>query len=383
MPRLSELLGKAPSEGSLRWLREQASAGIEADGPRHPDLLSVMGLSTGTQRRRESIGSRQRTWAASAAQETVRQPLRVADRRRQLAGGVIKPFVRPDAGHECCARQCTDICFVNMDIVNAARASVFACGRDPEARRIAVRLALRLFPPLPNGLPMCVLAQRSLWSCSRTFIYPDLKAGAVRKPRASEKQISVLAWFQLLLESLDRMPDESFYQVAAPDKKSVHSWYMADHALYPKVYPAVTTNYFLKIWRHNVGALIRLRRYSRFTKCEVCLSLKREKTQHGRNRRLPESIFQRLTAHYRLIRRYRARAMRNAIRGSLQPQYFLSISMDGTEQLGYGYPKSSEHTSDQDNFRLKTKVCACIYRVRCVCVCVLGRWVICFCSIRS
>ena len=65
---------------------------------------------------------------------------------------------------------------------------------------------------------------------------------------------------------------------------------------------------------------------------------------------------QTLCEHYSLIKRYRARAFQHAVLGMSQPEYYISMAQDGTDQMGFGYPKVPEFTKAEDNYRLKTKV---------------------------
>ena len=326
----------------------------ESEGFVPPDLSAPQRLIAGQQRRRESVGRREREWLAGAAQLLVPAPPKQPGQRqrKQLASGEL-PFRLPEADWVCCKRNCHVECFTeaNRAMVQVVRERVFACGQDGDRRRDAIQQALRVFP-CPGGLPMCVKARMVLFTCSRKFLYPMHKPGL--RVRASPVAVGILAWFQLLLTTLDRMPDEQFYQVPAPDRASVFKWYEEDRKMLPSLYPKCSVQYFLRVWRTDIHTLVRLRRYSRFTKCEVCLDLKRRKAKTARGRKTDKKLMAELIKHYALIRRYRARAMKHAIRSTVDSTTYLSIAMDGTDQLGLGYPKATMHTSAQDNHRLKT-----------------------------
>jgi hypothetical protein len=161
---------------------------------------------------------------------------------------------------------------------------------------------------------------------------------------------------ELLLPTLDRMPDENWYQVSAPDRKSVADWYLEDCKRYPDVFKEVKSHTFLKMWRVYFNDVVKLRKYHRFAKCKVCITLRAEKnSRHGDLDALVENKRQ-LNHHYILIKRYRGRAMRNAFKAAIHPTRVISSAQDGTEQLGYGYPKTTTFTHKEDNYRLKTKV---------------------------
>jgi hypothetical protein len=68
-----------------------------------------------------------------------------------------------------------------------------------------------------------------------------------------------------------------------------------------------------------------------------------------------------LKEHYAQIKRYRANAQQNALRAADEDgsREYLSIAQDGTEQLGYGYPKGDESTKvhHRSPFRHECTVC--------------------------
>jgi hypothetical protein len=78
----------------------------------------------------------------------------------------------------------------------------------------------------------------------------------------------IVAWFMLLVPSLEQMPDEDVYQIGAPDRATVHVWYEADCVRFDTVFERCSVAYFRKIWRAYLPK-IKLRRYNRFTKCSV------------------------------------------------------------------------------------------------------------------
>ena len=121
--------------------------------------------------------------------------------------------------------------------------------------------------------------------------------------------------------------------------------YIADAEQYPGVFPATDRKYFLEVWRDShMNELVRVRKYARFTKCDVCQDLKGRKLKHGSYRTVDPKVKAELIQHYKLIGRYRARAMSHAMKGKLQPEEYLSMAQDGTEQMGYGYPTTPEFT---------------------------------------
>jgi hypothetical protein len=69
-----------------------------------------------------------------------------------------------------------------------------------------------------------------------------------------------------------------------------------------------------------------------------------------------QTINKQLQDHYAQIKRFRARAAKNAAYAQINPKGHISSAQDGTEQMGYGYPKPLIVTKEDDSYRLKTKV---------------------------
>jgi hypothetical protein len=180
------------------------------------------------------------------------------------------------------------------------------------------------------------------------------KAGQ-KGPRPSIKWSMICSWFIVLLPCLDQMPDEAHYQISAPDRTSVWDWYMKDAAAWPGVWEPVSRSYFGVVWRKDHDD-IKLRAYTRFTKCSTCIMLRAAKKEHGGTRKLHKSIKLRLAKHHMLIRRYRATALSNAQLAQMYPDKYLSIAQDATDQTDYGLPKMAEYSKSEDSFRLKQKV---------------------------
>jgi hypothetical protein len=158
------------------------------------------------------------------------------------------------------------------------------------------------------------------------------------------------------MPTLDHMPDLPFYQCPAPDKKVVYCWYKDDSIADPETWPNTSYPYFMDVWRKQVHN-VRLRKYSRFTKCGKCTKFKAEKKSYrGRNNSVPKKLIDDMSKHYNQIRRYRSDAAHRARLAATHPDEYISIAQDGTDQLGFGYPIGAETTAREDNPRLKTKI---------------------------
>jgi hypothetical protein len=86
------------------------------------------------------------------------------------------------------------------------------------------------------------------------------------------------------------------------------------------------------------------------------MCLRNLKHQRGNGKVVDPTVQIKLNRHYTQIKKYRAKAKENEMLARLSPDKYLSIAQDGTDQLGYGYPKLPEFNKEQDNFRMKTKI---------------------------
>jgi hypothetical protein len=82
----------------------------------------------------------------------------------------------------------------------------------------------------------------------------------------------------------------------------------------------------------------------------MCEGLKKDKALY------PKELSASLDAHYQQITRYRAGAMHKAVLATDNPGDFISISQDGTDQMGFGYPKSADISQKEDNPKIKAKI---------------------------
>lgn len=71
---------------------------------------------------------------------------------------------------------------------------------------------------LPNGSPCC--AAYFLWVIGRSKNYWYKPPG--HTVRQSAKEISIMAWFEIQKDTIDKMPDNGDYQIIAARRGSVH-----------------------------------------------------------------------------------------------------------------------------------------------------------------
>jgi len=158
------------------------------------------------------------------------------------------------------------------------------------------------------------------------------------KRALSKKDVSVISWFTALKPVLECMPDKQEYHIAAPFKKTVHSWYQKDCKRYPTVYLAISEKYFQRCWR-VFFADVKLRKVLRFTKCATCEELRRICWDHSTSATERLRVKGQLEDHYRFIKVERGGAIARANEAVMNPGGVLSIALDGTAQLPRGLPQ--------------------------------------------
>ena len=155
---------------------------------------------------------------------------------------------------------------------------------------------------------------------SNAMVEPDEAHANVIRGGKTPYNVTILLWFLCLIPTLDHMPDLPFYQCPAPDRKVVHGWYVNDHQSDPETWPYISYSHFLNVWRNEVSN-VRLRKYSRFTKCSICTKFKADKSAcRGRGNSVPISLIDNMNAHYQKIRRFRSDAAHRAKLAATHPE---------------------------------------------------------------
>ena len=179
------------------------------------------------------------------------------------------------------------------------------------------------------------------------------KLSEFKPERQSVKDVRVVAWFNILKDCLEQMPDTPVYQLAAPMKKDVYQWYLDDHARLPDLYPPIHTSYFMATWRKHVPE-VRLRRVLRFTKCKECESLREKRWDRSASQESRDKALSDLQTHYRFVKGERGYALTKAHKGVINPTKVLSMAQDGTSQLPNGIPQFAQalHGQEQAHNRM-------------------------------
>jgi hypothetical protein len=256
------------------------------------------------------------------------------------------PFGRDNP---CCARNCwLPGTFQDLQISTWRSA---AEDHGPKTKHRA-KFARAVMPSMlmHDGKTCCVNFVVWVFAVNKKALYHTPQVLNKRRDNSS-KDISIMAWFANLKLVIDKMPDEPVWQVAAPWKKDVYEWYESDAKEYAH-YLHVSRDYFNKKWPADV----KLRKWVRFSKCSICQDNRKIKWDGSASREEKELATTTLLQHYKDVKHERAYALSRAQQAVERPTEFLSIAMDGTDQLPKGLPQFSVDTSSEARFTERLKV---------------------------
>jgi hypothetical protein len=231
--------------------------------------------------------------------------------------------------------------------IEALRATVL--GHDTrEARRAEIlRTQLLLGPP---GQRCCTKWLKNVFGVrSNDKLYGRTSEARERK---DEKRLAIIAWFQDLVQTADKMPDSNIYIIPAPSRKGVWKWYCGDGEAYPTLFPPVTRAYFLMVWAEYFPT-VKLRKYLRFTKCCTCVKWRTVRWSKTASAEEKAVAMTKLKEHYDYIKQERAYARLKRNHAWTHPSEVMSVAIDGCENLAHGIPHFPEISKADSGVRLK------------------------------
>lgn len=255
------------------------------------------------------------------------------------------------------------------DMINEFRQEVWGHGLEPAVARQMIWSAHETKFLLPSGKKCCVSFLVEACACSNKFLYPATRyvvcchttfpslltpsplhictlvfssSKVLTNSTRSRADVSIMAWFQDLMLMADKMPDTDWYQLSAPDKKTVFGWYLDDCELYPSVFVPCQYPWFIKCWLKHFLKQIRLRKHCRFSKCTECIQLKLVKDDRKLRMQTRQEAHTGLDKHYRYIKRERTLQLKRAWDAIKDPTKVLTICQDATNQLPFGFPNYVE-----------------------------------------
>ena len=163
-----------------------------------------------------------------------------------------------DLDHPCCQKRCWLLWVDRVPEIEAFRAAIVPSMKPAEKREVywAHQATLGGGVAACNSWLKCVYGLRS-----NDKLYGP-RASGVKKDAKSAKLVGMLAWFQTLLETADKMPDTPDYIIPAPSRHAVYQWYPTDVEEHPDLYPFVHKIYFNRAWNAYYPN-VKLRKYLR------------------------------------------------------------------------------------------------------------------------
>ena len=254
----------------------------------------------------------------------------------------------------CCKRKCSaHVANAACPRVARARLPLFDLTLTPDELRAALKVNHTRYLLHTDQRPVCVEMACRIYGVSTTRLYPDKRPRHCRAESRSVKNpkaVCVCSWFSELKDCLDVMPDEGgWYQLPHPKKKMVFEAYVKDCHDSPHTYTLVKSAYFYKLWR-TFFPECRTRKHCRFAKCVFCVS-KRATIDSATASAAEKADARRvLQLHYRWSNtRERGEWKRKRDDATNDPEHYLCISLDGTDQFPDGLPSFCEQTKDDCN----------------------------------
>lgn len=294
------------------------------------------------------ISSTMRVPVATQPPHTVtKQP---GSKAHQCGSAGVFRFV-PDPRFKCCKRKCMSYFESEEDDrVLDSRRPLYDTLVSTDTRRAQLRTNWRNTLRLDDGHAVCLTCACKIYACSRAMLCPQPSNKGVHMPgdigrskaesnaARATKSVCISAWFQVLKETLDIMPDTGYYQLQHPRKGMVFDEYKLDAACWPALYQECDPSYFYQVWRESFPN-VKLRKHCRFAKCDFCLEQRGVISAPTAGEAEKGDARDRLKLHLAWAHT-RERGFYHSKRDEAIrcPSRKLSISIDGTDQFINGFP---------------------------------------------
>lgn len=169
---------------------------------------------------------------------------------------------------------------------------------------------------------------------------------------------SIVSCLTRLADSIaDRMPDSGELHLPFFRKRDVYKHFRNEMKLLNPTgdRPIPSKCYFLKIWKETCGN-IKVRKTSRFAKCEICERLRAELAEAICKFKQTSDIMKQKEAHNRFIHTERMAYKLKRDKAILNPSEQWSVIIDGADQSAFGLPHFVEKTKAQRGHSLKVKL---------------------------
>ncbi len=157
----------------------------------------------------------------------------------------------------------------------------------------------------------------------------------------------------------DRMPDCNEMHLPFHQKGEVYEQFKKD---FEKINGNISAqkkvpgqSYFHRVWKAECPH-IKVRKATRFSKCEICESLRDEMKRRITTFQSTTELLVRKRAHYNMILAERLEYKRKRDIAIMDPKHAWSIIVDGADQTAFGLPHFVTSTKGQKGHSLKVKL---------------------------
>ena len=259
----------------------------------------------------------------------------------------------------CCKRNCHNR--FQPELIESYRLSVLDYAMESRRTRIFEYHTQNL---VVDSRPCCINYLTNCFDVSRSWLYPN--PTTTDRDRQCPKTISVLAWFENLKANADVMPDAqaqkhvhrpvAAYQIPHLKKKEVFKEYMADCKLHPTLYLQCTKAHFLTTWKKTYPN-VKLRKYLKFAKCEVCVDCREIKKNPASTSEQKKAACVKQEVHWLWVKKERAGELARQQEAIYSPLDTLTITQDGTDfPFVAGIPSLPEKSKKDGELRIKPTI---------------------------
>ena len=286
-----------------------------------------------------------------------------ACRAHQFTGGRVWAYVA-DPNYSCCK---TNNCLSHFDPldhrISEARAPLFEIGLTAPQRRQKLLQNwkdLQIVGKKGKAVQVCVQAACKVFGVSKSYLYPSTKGSGVTRAEAnmlrSKKKGAIATWLEDAKILMDAMPDDGTFICHHPTRQELYNQYILDArddtsgTLYK-----CHVDYFLATLRDSFQE-IRMRKHCRFAKCDFCGEWKGKMHDQSVGAALRAEARARYTAHVEWAHiRERGFYHSKRLQADKEPDKYMSIALDGTDQFPYGFPHFRQKQKN-DGTGLRVKV---------------------------
>lgn len=174
--------------------------------------------------------------------------------------------------------------------------------------------------------------------------------------RCSPQRDAIVSYLERLAEDTgDRMPDRNEYHLPFFKKQDVYDAFEKDFELLHRGKQKPSPDYFFRTWKEHCHS-IKVRKNSRFSKCDTCETLRASLRNAVLNRVSTMDLKERKSAHLRMVWQERLQYKKNRDRAILQPSQYMSMIIDGADQSAFGLPHFTVKTKNERGHSIKVKL---------------------------